>query len=291
MHGQQVSQSINSTGSSNGHCYKPDVVQQSSTVGEICHPLVDQVKAWSDIAEAQYGEEGGMAGWNSDDSGPESSESQYLKVSIARCRTILCMLTYTGDIPPRSAKHKLTLHVFAQWSNQQACQKPDRTANHENLDSQCLKIQCLYSFGLLRLGAGNSIVKLCLLQPLTSDIIADRWRRAPCLADEAHTVVLIAGLQPCIMSAGKLSSPASELTKQQRPNYSDACALQANLDVPVVENLEDIWLVGKLQKERQASRQAQERQKQLQHYKQVSCSFLHHAHHWLVHHLASSSFG
>ena len=58
----------------------PGAVQQSSTLEEIRHPLVDQVKAWSDIAEAQYGEEGDMAGWSSDDNGPESSESQYLKV-------------------------------------------------------------------------------------------------------------------------------------------------------------------------------------------------------------------
>lgn len=39
--------------------------------------------------------------------------------------------------------------------------------------------------------------------------------------------------------------------------------------MPVVDNLEDIWLVNKLQEERKAKQQQQERKQQLHHYKQV----------------------
>lgn len=45
--------------------------------------------------------------------------------------------------------------------------------------------------------------------------------------------------------------------------------LQAHPDVPVVDNLEDIWLVSKLQEERKAKQKHQERAQQLQQYKQV----------------------
>lgn len=47
--------------------------------------------------------------------------------------------------------------------------------------------------------------------------------------------------------------------------------VQAHPDVPVVDNLEDIWLVSKLQEERKAKQKHQERAQQLQHYKQVTC--------------------
>ena len=77
-----MSQSVNTQENGIGHWQQPDAVQQSSTVEEICHPVVDQMKAWRDIAAAQYGEgeEGDMTGWSSDDNEPESSESRYLKV-------------------------------------------------------------------------------------------------------------------------------------------------------------------------------------------------------------------
>ena len=45
--------------------------------------------------------------------------------------------------------------------------------------------------------------------------------------------------------------------------------VQAHPDVPVVDNLEDIWLVSKLQEERKAKQKQQERAQQLQQYKQV----------------------
>ena len=45
--------------------------------------------------------------------------------------------------------------------------------------------------------------------------------------------------------------------------------VQAHPDVPVVDNLEDIWLVSKLQEERKAKQKLQERAQQLQQYKQV----------------------
>ena len=45
--------------------------------------------------------------------------------------------------------------------------------------------------------------------------------------------------------------------------------VQAHPDVPVVDNLEDIWLVSKLQEERKAKQKEQERAQQLQQYKQV----------------------
>jgi hypothetical protein len=41
------------------------------------------------------------------------------------------------------------------------------------------------------------------------------------------------------------------------------CAVQAHPDVPVVENLEDLWLVTKLQNERKAKEERQ-KQKKLQ---------------------------
>lgn len=47
---------------------------------------------------------------------------------------------------------------------------------------------------------------------------------------------------------------------------------QAHPEVPVVDNLEDIWLVSKLQEERKAKQKHQEHAQQLQHYKQVTCS-------------------
>ena len=147
------------------------------------------------------------------------------------------------------------------------------------------KIQCYHSLESFLLGAYHHTVKL-LVCSSSSFINHDKREPnfgvelslttggvCPVLLLKLILVVLMAGLQSCINSAGKLSRPAPELTKQKRPIISDACTLQANPDVPVVENLEDIWLVGKLQKERQAKRQAQERQQQLQQYKQVSCSF------------------
>ena len=45
--------------------------------------------------------------------------------------------------------------------------------------------------------------------------------------------------------------------------------VQAHPDVPVVDNLEDIWLVSKLQEERKAKQKEQERAQQLQQYNQV----------------------
>ena len=45
--------------------------------------------------------------------------------------------------------------------------------------------------------------------------------------------------------------------------------VQAHPDVPVVDNLEDIWLVSKLQEERKAKQKQQERAQQMQQYKQV----------------------
>ena len=45
--------------------------------------------------------------------------------------------------------------------------------------------------------------------------------------------------------------------------------IQAHPDVPVVDSLEDIWLVNKLQAERKATKQAQERSQQLKQYKQA----------------------
>ena len=45
--------------------------------------------------------------------------------------------------------------------------------------------------------------------------------------------------------------------------------MQTNPSVPVVENLEDIWLVSKLQNERKAAQSKQGRVAQLRQYKQV----------------------
>ena len=49
----------------------------------------------------------------------------------------------------------------------------------------------------------------------------------------------------------------------------DCCCMQTNPSVPVVENLEDIWLVSKLQNERKAAQSKQEHVAQQRKYKQV----------------------
>ncbi|DBB00652.1 TPA: hypothetical protein ACH3X3_002330 [Trebouxia sp. C0006] len=55
----------------------------------------------------------------------------------------------------------------------------------------------------------------------------------------------------------------------KKPQSSEDKYLLAHPDVPVVDNLEDIWLVSKLQEERKAKQKEQERAQQLQQYKQV----------------------
>ena len=56
-------------------------LQQPSTAADICRPLVDSVKAWENIAAAEYGFDGVMEGWEGDSKqAAENSEDKFLQV-------------------------------------------------------------------------------------------------------------------------------------------------------------------------------------------------------------------
>ena len=59
-------------------------MQESSTVEDICRPLVDSVKVWEGIAAAEYGLDGVMEGWeDAAAKPPETAEDKYFQVSKA----------------------------------------------------------------------------------------------------------------------------------------------------------------------------------------------------------------